>query len=61
MEKKAPIKIGGKLVPTTKSGLPNLIYLSKEEREVVKNYRDRKKKEKQKVLIDELEKLLEKL
>ena len=55
------VKIGGKQVPLTKKNLPNLVYLSKDERKVVKEYADKKKKEKKEVLVKELTDLLNKL
>ena len=57
----ATIKIGGKEVPLTKSGLPNRVYLSKEARAVVKEYSENKKKEKKEVLVKELTDILNKL
>jgi hypothetical protein len=57
----ATIKIGGKEVPLTKSGLPNRVYLSKEAREVVKTYADKQKKDKKEILIKELTEILGKL
>ncbi|MEY4834384.1 MAG: hypothetical protein RI980_499 [Bacteroidota bacterium] len=57
----ATIKIGGKEVPLTKSGLPNRVYLSKEARAVVKEYAENKKKEKKEVLVKELTDILNKL
>jgi hypothetical protein len=65
MEKKnsttGTIKIDGKDIPVTKSGLPNLIYLGKSEREIVKNYKEDKKKKKQEIVIKELEDILKSL
>lgn len=55
------VKIGGKNVPLTKKNLPSLVYLSKEERKVVKDYAEKKKKEKKEVLVKELSDLLSKL
>ena len=55
------IKIGGKEVPLTKNGLPNRVYLSKEARAVVKEYAEKKKKEKKEVLVKELTDILNKL
>jgi hypothetical protein len=57
----ATIKIGGKEVPLTKSGLPNRVYLSKEAREVVKTYAEQKKKEKKEILVKELTDILNKI
>jgi hypothetical protein len=57
----ATIKIGGKEVPLTKSGLPNRVYLSKEARAVVKEYAEKKKKEKKEILIKDLTDILDKL
>lgn len=57
----ATIKIGGKEVPLTKSGLPNRVYLSKEAREVVKTYAEQKKKEKKDILVKELTNILSKI
>jgi hypothetical protein len=65
MEKKnsttGTIKIDGKDIPVTKSGLPNLIYLGKSEREIVKKYKEDKKKKKQEIVIKELEDILKSL
>lgn len=62
MEKKnsinKTIKIDGKDIPVTKSGLPNLIYLGKAERDVVRRYKEDKKKRKQEIVIKELEDIL---
>ena len=57
----ATIKIGGKEVPLTKSWLPNTVYLSKEAREVVKDYAEQKQKEKKEILVKELTDMLNKL
>lgn len=57
----ASVKIGGKEVPLTKSGLPNRVYLSKVEREIVKEYADKKKKEKKEILVKEITDMLNKL
>jgi hypothetical protein len=65
MEKKnsttGTIRIDGKDIPVTKSGLPNLIYLGKSEREIVKKYKEDKKKKKQEIVIKELEDILKSL
>jgi hypothetical protein len=65
MEKKnstnKTIKIDGKDIPVTKSGLPNLIYLGKTERDVVRKYKEDKKKRKQEIVIKELEDILKSL
>lgn len=55
------VNIGGKDVPLTKSGLPNRVYLSKEARAVVKEYAEKKKKEKTEVLVKELTDILNKI
>lgn len=55
------IKIDGKDIPVTKGGLPNLIYLGKSEREIVKKYKEDKKKKKQEIVIKELEDILKNL
>lgn len=55
------IKIGGREIPTTKKGVPNLVYLSKEEREIVKKHIEKKKKEKREIQIKELTEILNKL
>ncbi len=57
----AEVKIGGKKVPLTKKNLPNLVFLTKDEREVVKSYVDKKKKEKKEILVKELSELLNRL
>jgi hypothetical protein len=59
--KKGHVTIGGKLIPVTKSGLPNLIYLGKTEREVIKKYKDDKKKKNQDIVSKEIMDLLNKL
>ena len=41
--------------------LPNLIYLGKTERDVIKKYKDDKKKKKQEIVIKELEDILKNL
>jgi len=63
MAKKSTEKINfnGKEVPLTKDGLPSLVHLPKEAREVVKKYAEQKKKDKQQILMRELETLLGKL
>ncbi|AOW08434.1 hypothetical protein [Flavobacterium gilvum] len=50
--------IGGKVVPLTKSGLPNSVYLSKEAREVVKTFNEKVKKQKVAATEKELDALL---
>jgi hypothetical protein len=55
------IKIGGRDIPVTKSGLPNMVYLSKEEREVVESYKVTLKKEKKEMRITELKQALNSL
>jgi hypothetical protein len=59
--RKDHVTIGGKLIPVTKSGLPNLIYLGKTEREVIKKYKDDKKKKNQDIVSKEIMDLLNKL
>ena len=61
MSKTNTVKIGGKDVPLTKSGLPNRVYLSKEAREVVAKYADDKKKQKKEILTNEIAEILKKL
>ena len=60
-KKKETMKYAGKEVPMTKAGLPSLVHLPKEAREVVKKYKEQKKKEKQEILTKELIDLLNKL
>jgi hypothetical protein len=55
------IKIGGKDVPLTKSGLPNQVYLSKDMKVAVKAYADKKKADKKAMELKELTDLLNKL
>lgn len=55
------VTIGGKSIPVTKSGLPNLIYLGKMERGVIKEYKDEKKKKNQEIVVKEITDLLNKL
>jgi hypothetical protein len=47
-------KFGDKEVPATKNGLPNCVFLSKAERELVKNFQDQKTKGKTEVSLKEL-------
>lgn len=55
------IKIGGKDVPLTKSGLPNQVYLPKDLKVAVKAYVDKKKSDKKEMELKELTDLLNKL
>lgn len=57
----ATVKYKGKDIPLTNAGLPNLVYLSKDEREVVRAYGAKQKKEKKAIAIKELTDLLGKL
>jgi hypothetical protein len=41
---KQTFKFGDKEVPTTKNGLPNCVYLTKAEREIVKAFAEKQKK-----------------
>jgi len=61
MTKPKTIKLGGKDIPLTKSGSPNLVHLPKEAREAVKKYSEEKKKAKKEILARELEEILKKL
>ena len=54
-------KIGGRMVPLTKSGLPNRVYLTKDERAVVDSFVEKKKKAKKDAIITDLGELLESL
>jgi|688.fasta_scaffold2115493_1 hypothetical protein len=55
------VTIGGKKIPLTKTGLPNLIYLGKNERDVIKKYKNDKKKQNQEIVAKEITDLLSKL
>jgi hypothetical protein len=59
--KKETVSIGGKQVPLTKNGLPNKVYLSKDEREVLESFEKEIKKQKKEVKIKELTDVLNKL
>jgi hypothetical protein len=54
-------KFGNKEVPATKNGLPNCVFLSKEERVVVKSFSEQKKKGKTETSLKELTEQLAKL
>lgn len=60
-KKKETIKFAGKDVPLTKEGLPSLVHLPKEAKEVVRKYKEQKKKAKQEILTKELQDILSKL
>jgi len=59
MSETKTIKIGQKDVPLTKDGLPNLKYLSKEERDMVKEWKKNKDDERSQKKLEELTKLLD--
>lgn len=61
MTKAKTITIQGKQVPLTKKGLPNLVHLSKDAKEIVRKHIAQKKKEKKEVLANELQGILSKL
>ena len=58
---KKTIKFAGREVPLTEAGLPNLVYLSKEERALVQAYAEKKRKAKQEILTKELQDILNNL
>lgn len=60
MEKKT-IKIMGKEVPLKKDGTPNLVYLPKHIRKIVKEYSDKKKLDKKRLEEKEIMDILENL
>jgi hypothetical protein len=55
------IDFQGKKVPLTKEGLPNLVNLPKDAREIVSQFKDKKKKAKQEILKKDLEDILKSL
>jgi hypothetical protein len=55
---KKTVKYGTKDIPLKKDGTPNLRNFTKGEKEVVKKYVDKKKKEKTEIKLRELEALL---
>ncbi len=61
MSKPKTIKLLGKDIPLTKNGFPNLVYVPKDYRELVKKYSAQKKTAKQDILSKELEDILKKL
>ncbi len=58
---KSSIKLDGKNIPLTKSGTPNLRYLTKDQKAVVQKYVGDKKKAKKDVVLRELESFLAEL
>lgn len=48
------MKIGGRDIPVTKSGLPNMVHLSREEKEVMEAFKEELKKEKKEMRVSEL-------
>ncbi len=48
------MKVGGRDIPVTKSGLPNMVYLSREEKEILDTYKKQLKKEKKELRVSEL-------
>jgi hypothetical protein len=58
---KETITIGGRKIPMTKDGLPNMIFLTKGEREAMKEYKEKQKREKLQTSIDDIKKLFEKV
>ena len=48
------MKVGGRDIPVTKSGLPNMVYLSREEKEVMDTFKKQLKKEKKELRVSEL-------
>jgi PHD/YefM family antitoxin component YafN of YafNO toxin-antitoxin module len=55
------MKVGGRDIPVTKSGLPNMVYLSKEEKEVMETFKAQLKKEKKDLRVSELKAALNSL
>lgn len=60
-ETKKTIKYGGRDIPITKDGTPSLVYLTKDEKKVVKSYKEQQKKKKLEVKTKELMDLLKNL
>jgi hypothetical protein len=48
------MKIGGRDIPVTKSGLPNMVHLSREEKEVMEAFKEELKKQKREMRVSEL-------
>jgi hypothetical protein len=48
------MKVGGRDIPVTKSGLPNMVYLSREEKEILDTFKKQLKKEKKELRVSEL-------
>lgn len=61
MTKPKSVKIDGKEVPLTKSGLPNKVYLSKDAKAIVKAFEDKMKGKKKENVEKELNDLLNSL
>lgn len=61
MTKPKTVKIGGKEVPLTKSGLPNKVYLSKDAKAIVKTFEDKLKNTKKENVEKEINDLLNSL
>jgi hypothetical protein len=55
------MKVGGRDIPVTKSGLPNMVYLSREEKEVMDSFKTQLKKEKKEMRVSELKAALNSL
>ena len=51
---KKTIKIGSKEIPLTAKGLPNRVYLSKDEKEIVDKLIAEKKQAKKEIMINDL-------
>jgi alpha-N-acetylglucosamine transferase len=60
-KEKKTIVLAGRTIPLTDSGLPNKVYLSKAEREVVKSYEEKMRQEKKEIFIKELTDILKDL
>ena len=61
MENKKTKKIGKREIPLTKDGLPNMIYLGKEERNLIRKYKEEQKKNKLKASFSDIQKILDNL
>jgi len=55
------MKVGGRDIPVTKSGLPNMVYLSREEKEVMESFKEQLVKEKKEMRVSELKAALNSL
>ena len=54
---KNTITISGKEIPITKQGTPNMVFLKKNQREVIKKYLAKKKRENSEIEVNEVQNL----